>query len=167
MNKHFFFNNFHRIAIGGAAIFVILSVITIWTSWGIGWQLIGALVTLVTGFTYFVQKQRLDDMRLSYEAFTKFNERYDKLNDTLNLVVRKPGDSILCEHELNCLNDYFNLCAEEYYFYRLGIVYPIVWDTWINGMRRFHRDPRIGPIWDDELRSNGYYGFSRTVLQPD
>src|SRR5436190_2837771 len=38
--------------------------------------------------------------------------------------------------------DYFNLCAEEFLFQRLGYIYDEVWTSWRNGMLQYGRDPR-------------------------
>jgi hypothetical protein len=70
------------------------------------------------GFVYFVQKQRLDELRLFHDLFTKFNDRYDGLNGTLNGILEGEAEAPLTQEQTDCLSDYFNLCAEEFFFYR-------------------------------------------------
>lgn len=84
--------------------------------------LLGTLLTLL----YFLQKQRLEEMRLFREIFAECNERYDKMNELLNSIVDGPEDESLRTEERMLLNDYFNLCGEEYLYYTQGYIYPSV-----------------------------------------
>ena len=59
----------------------------------------------------------------------------------------------------NTLNDYFNLCGEEYLFYRRGFIYPEVWGSWVRGMNIYFKDDRIQELWLEELRNESYYGL--------
>ena len=118
--------------------------------------IIGGLVSLF----YFIQKQQLEELQLFKELFTEFNCRYDKLNEDLNRIVDHPSDTELTDDEDNILNDYFNLCAEEYLFYKRGYIYPEVWRAWQNGMLYFLRDKRIREKWVEEFKSDSYYGLS-------
>ncbi len=62
--------------------------------------------------------------------------------------------------DIPILYDYFNLCAEEYMYFNAGCIDSRVWLAWINGMRHFAGDPEILEIWNQELESDSYYGFS-------
>jgi hypothetical protein len=99
------------------------------------------------------------EAQLLKDLLTGFNERYDKLNDDLDI----PED---CKpQEVGRFNsaarDYFNLCAEEYLFWNLGYILPSVWSAWSAGMRRRFKDPRIQGIWGVEVEAyrESYYGF--------
>ena len=80
------------------------------------------------------------------------------MNDDLNKLVDKNG-ALLKDCEKDLLYDYFNLCAEEYMFYRRGYIPPRVWDAWKNGMRGFMQDKRVHELWKEEKESNSYYGL--------
>lgn len=74
----------------------------------------------VAGFTYFLYRQHLDETKLFKELFVEFNARYDKLNDDLNTILFGPREGDLSDTERELLFSYFNLCAEEYFFYKAG-----------------------------------------------
>ena len=54
---------------------------------------------------------------------------------------------------------YFNLCAEEFLFYRLGYIDPAAWFAWQNGMRFYLANLRIRHLWEKDVKSNSYYGL--------
>src|SRR5437763_16463600 len=81
----------------------------------------------------------------------------EKLNDILE---NKKGLKELEAHEIDKLNDYFNLCGEEYLFYRRGYIYPEVWKSWVAGMRIYYDNDRIQERWSDELSNQSYYGLN-------
>ena len=61
--------------------------------------------------------------------------------------------------------DYFNLCAEEYMFYKLGYIREEAWQAWLEGMRHYYDNPQIRELWDDELKQDSYYGFPKEQLR--
>ena len=54
---------------------------------------------------------------------------------------------------------YFNLCAEEWLFWKAGYIYDPVWRAWENGMKQYSRDPRVVAHWQKEQKTDSYYGF--------
>jgi hypothetical protein len=107
---------------------------------------------------YSIQKQKLEELRLFKELFTDFNKRYDDLNDILNDIVLSKQTAQLTDDEIKHLNDYFNLCGEEFLFYQKGYIYPEVWTSWHNGMKIFiDNDKRIKKHWEQEKKSDSYY----------
>jgi len=113
---------------------------------------------------YFVQKQKLEELRLFKELFTEFNHRYDQMNEKLNKILQGTQNEKLTEQEINYLYDYFNLCGEEYLYYKQGYILPEVWESWKNGMRTFSKNNRIRELWEDELKENSYYCFKLNLL---
>lgn len=113
----------------------------------------------VAGFTYFLYRQHLDETKLFKELFLEFNARYDKLNDGLNRILFGPREGNLSEAERDLLFSYFNLCAEEYFFYKAGYLEQHVWKSWHRGMDVFFKDPRIRDLWDRDCKADSYYGF--------
>lgn len=115
------------------------------------------------GLVYFIQQQRLRELELFHRLFREFNERYDGLNDGLQNVVSGRGD--LSAEDRRLLTDYFNLCAEEYFYYSRGIVPTAVWRAWCRGMAAYLGERRIADYWKAEERTDSYYGFTHeTVL---
>ena len=121
--------------------------------------LMGGLIS----FFYFIQKHQLDELCLFKELFKEFNRRYDRMNENLNeLVNRKPNK--LEDKDIAILNDYFNLCAEEYLYYKKGYIYEEVWKAWRNGMLSFFNIEVIKKYWLDEEKSNSYYGLTYKII---
>jgi hypothetical protein len=112
-----------------------------------------------SGFFYFVYRQHLDETRLFKELFVDFNARYDKLNDRLNAILSGPHEGELSQNDCELLFSYFNLCAEEYFFYKAGYVDQDVWKSWCRGMGVFFDHPRIRELWDRDCAADAYYGF--------
>jgi hypothetical protein len=82
------------------------------------------------------------------------------MNEKLNAIVKKNTISeTMATGDIKNLFDYFNLCGEEYLFYRRGYIYPEVWKSWVAGMKFYYNDPRIQNLWEEELSSESYYGL--------
>jgi len=127
------------------------------------WGLLLTGVTLVLSFAYFVQKQKLDETRLFADFFTRFNDRYDRLNDELLGIIEKPQREQLQPAEIRVLVDYFNLCGEEYLIWTQGYLLPEVWESWFKAMNFYFRQPRIQALWKRELATESYYGLERLL----
>jgi hypothetical protein len=88
--------------------------------------------SLVSRILYI--RQHLDEAKLFKELFAEFNARYDALNDDLNTILFGPPEGLLSADEREYLFSYFNLCAEEYFFYRAGYIDRRVWESWYRGV---------------------------------
>ncbi len=127
---------------------------------GVDFKLLATLLGTLFSLLYFLQKQRLEETKLFREIFAECNERYDKMNERLNAIVDGPDDQPLQPKERAILNDYFNLCGEEYLYYTQGYIFPSVWKAWHNGMKYFIKNPRIAAVWTKEKKFESYYGLS-------
>ena len=123
-----------------------------------------SVLTLVFSFTFFIQKQRLEEIKLFTDLFREFNERYSNLNDDLNRIVTKKSADKLPDGDKNILFDYFNLCAEELFYFKRGFIPVEVWESWVNGMKEYYKNILIRSIWDNELKQGSYYGFDTNIL---
>ncbi len=126
---------------------------------GVDFKLFATVLGTFLSLLYFLQKQRLEEMRLFREIFAECNSRYDKMNERLNTILNAPNDQPLQSEEIAILSDYFNLCSEEYLYYRQGYIFPSVWKAWHNGMKYFITNPRIATVWTAEKRFESYYGL--------
>ena len=160
--KYLIFRYYILIALAGclAAIAAVLN-----SHQNFNWQLLLPIIGGSSSFVYFIQKQKLEETRLFKELFTSFNERYDRLNETLNNIIIGNEVEDLSLEEKNSLYDYFNLCGEEYFFYKQGYIYPEVWRSWRNGMRIFYKNQKIKNLWAREIENNSYYGFKTELLE--
>jgi hypothetical protein len=115
-------------------------------------------------FFYFIQKQTLEETQLFKELFNNFNARYDKLNASLNKIYEKNNDEPFEEKEQEILDDYFNLCAEEYLYFKREYIDLEVWQAWCNGMWFFLKNERIRRLWENEEKTGSYYGLTLNVI---
>ena len=122
-------------------------------------ELLLPLLASFLSIVFFLQKQRLEELRLFREIFRDCNERYDQLNEEISKIRERPPGESLEPREKQVLTDYFNLCGEEYLYFRQGYIYPRVWDAWEAGMKDHLCSPRIEPFWLKEKRSGSYYGI--------
>ena len=113
---------------------------------------VGALLS----FAYFLQKQKLEEMRLFRELFKECNSRYDAMNESLASIAKK-GDVELSSEERLKVIDYLNLCGEEYLYFRRGYIEPSVWQAWSKGMKVIVAAPPIQRVWLEEKSSGSYY----------
>jgi len=128
---------------------------------GADWKVLLTAIGGLFSFFFFVQKQELDEAKFINDLLIKFNARYDCMNEKLNAIVKRINtNEPLTSDDINTLNDYFNLCGEEYLFYQRGYIYPEVWRSWVAGMKFFYNDSRIQKLWIEELSSESYYGLN-------
>lgn len=90
-----------------------------------------------------------EEAKIEKELFDKFNARYDeRFNDLLNELARNRnseesepqiikinGEEKELSEIKNLLIDYFNMCGEEYLWYRKGLISEIVWEEWLRGIK--------------------------------
>lgn len=115
-------------------------------------------------FIAFVQKQQIEEMRLFTQLFKEFNGRYDGLNEKMNAIAGGDATIPLTTPEHDDLNNYFNLCAEEYLCFKKGFIEPEVWKAWRNGMEFFLKHERIRKKWQEEAKAGSYYGLESETL---
>ena len=129
-------------------------------------EFLGSAVASAIGLSYFALSNHLGEVNVFKELFERYNQSYNTMNEKLNGILGEPDDKPLSKSEIDILFDYFNLCGEEYLYFRKGMIYPEVWDAWLNGMRIFYKKERIRKRWDEELGSGSYYGLSSEILTP-
>ena len=159
--KSIFFRHYILLAAAlGAAVILVAILEPNFIKFEIALTALGGIFSSV----YFVQKQKLEELKLFKELFTEFNHRYDRMNERLNKIRDGAENEELTVEEINCLYDYFNLCAEEYLYYKQGYILPEVWTAWKNGMKYFSGSRRIRQLWKKELKENSYYCFDLNLL---
>ncbi len=112
---------------------------------------------------YFMQKQKLEEIKLFKDLFTEFNARYDRLNAKISDIKSKKIDDSNAINKI--LDDYFNICSEEYLFYKEGRIHNQVWGSWCRGMKEHLSDAVINSYWDKEQKENSYYGLTTEIIE--
>lgn len=111
---------------------------------------IGAIVT----FYFGINKTQIENDKFFKELFRDFNLRYTKLNEPLYIITSsKKSAGELTFSERDTIYDYFNLCAEEYYWYKKNRINETVWRSWKNGMEFWISKPIIKDLWDEEMEN--------------
>ena len=112
-------------------------------------------------------QSKIEKHRLQKELFGEFNKRYELLNDYLEKITKYDSLKSLEDKNpkkylvlRNKLNDYFNLCAEEYYWYKKGRIDDNLWKSWEVGMNSWYNNHRIiREAWEEEYKNFGYQSF--------
>lgn len=115
---------------------------------------VGAILSII----YFIQKQKLEEMRLFRELFKDFNSRYDRMHADIYRIMNDSNDDLSDDVRLKVV-DYLNLCGEEYLYFKLGYIEPSVWEAWNNGMKIIVAKQPIQAIWMHEKSSGSYYNL--------
>ena len=119
------------------------------------------------GLSYFLLTHHTEEVKLFKELFESFNLRYDQINEELNQLRKRDQSRDFTKEENDLLYNYFNLCGEEYLYFKKGFIYPEVWEAWLKGMRIFYRVEKIKLLWNEELKTGSYYGLTPTILRGD
>ena len=94
--KFWFFKNYWWCLIGAFCIFLIcLFVFSPKKQWE---YTLSGFTIFVTSF-FFIQKQKIEELKLFKELFTEFNQRYDTLNGDLSETVKKDDDEEMVEDD--------------------------------------------------------------------
>jgi hypothetical protein len=123
-------------------------------------ELVLAWVAGCWAITHFQHQHTLESNKFFFELFNRFNQRYDEMNNALQLIA--DGEGPLTSEDRARVVDYFNLCAEEYMFYRRGYIPEDVYRAWRAGMDYYAKSERFGSVWEEESGTQSYYGYEFT-----
>ena len=127
-------------------------------------ELLISLLGSIAAFFHFLYGQHTSNTERFVALFKEFNTRFDALNDDLNRIRELPANVLKESRDEQRLYDYFNLCAEEYLYYKAGYIDDEVWSSWLRGMAYFASRDAIRTIWERELQQGSYYGFKLSLL---
>jgi hypothetical protein len=140
----------------GASILIGVVYVIVPASYRSGSVLLSAVGSL-WALAFYLHGRHAEDAKFVKELLTDFNERYDHLCNDLQRALWR-DESFHEDVKLKFIK-YFNLCAEEWLFWRAGYIYDPVWNAWENGMKQYARDARVVALWQEELATDSYYGF--------
>jgi len=125
---------------------------------------VGLAITLI----FSIANKNLSHQKMEKELFSEFNKRYDIFNDSLNLLDSitslqqlKETDSLIEKKSMhNLLIDYFNLCSEQYYWYKKKRIKKLLWKSWHSGMMHYYtKYPVVSELWEKEIKDEGYKSY--------
>ncbi len=130
------------------------------------------VIGLIISKKYSRHSKEIADDQMMKELFTEFNRRYDELNDDLEIIhndypttdkldkATVEGRNISNQLK-NKILDFFNLCAEEYYwYYHKKRIDPLVWKSWNEGMNYWYNStPSIKDMWQREVENGGLASY--------
>lgn len=119
-------------------------------------------ITLIAVFItiYFsLNKYWLDHDKIFIDLFHQMNDKFDELNEDLNSIIEN-GNTISKRSKEGVIQDYLNLCSEEYLWFKKGRIDPSVWKAWRAGMDYYLESDIIRNHFRDQQKENiSYYGF--------
>lgn len=118
----------------------------------------------VAALIHFLYAQHNHNTEQFIGLFQDFNARYDQLNGRLNTIVERDDSFVLTAEDTQVLYDYFNLCAEEFLYFKSGYIDLEVWSAWLRGMKFYASKPEIRRLWEADLQSGSYYGFTLEII---
>jgi hypothetical protein len=127
-------------------------------------ELLLSLVGSIAAFFHFLYVQHNSNTERFIKLFNEFNVRFDSLNDEINRIRSLPAGTLIDPQDHQRLYDYFNLCAEEYLYFKSGYIDKEVWSYWCLGMSYFAENEAIRVVWIRELEQGSYYGFTLALL---
>ena len=123
-------------------------------------ELFVALVVTFITIYFSVNKNWLDHDKIFIDLFHQMNEKFDLINDDLNQI--RDDDQFKPEERSkeSVIQDYLNLCSEEYLWYKKGRVDESVWKAWRKGMDYYLESSFIKDYFKKQKKYNiSYYGF--------
>lgn len=134
-----------------------------------------AIVATLIALKHNKVTSQLSNDNLQKQLFTEFNGRYDKLNDLLQFILdfdeeeirrynNSENDTLFGVYKKSFIkfkiNDYFNLCAEEYYWFSKNRIDDRIWDAWKKGMNDiYNKSLIIKEQWQEEIQNDGWKSF--------
>lgn len=147
-------------------------ILEIFNSFG---SIILAIVGSYLGYSHNKLSRELSNDNLQKQLFIEFNARYDKMNDILQFILDFSEEDIVRYLDSNNeelfgdykkefikfkINDYFNLCAEEYYWYSKKRIDDRIWNSWKKGMDDIYdKSEIIRKQWQEEIKNDGWKSF--------
>jgi hypothetical protein len=123
-----------------------------------------AIIATGISITFGLRQYNIENDKIFKELFSSFNQKYDeKFNNTLNFIDNESAKNKnfqLSDIMIFTLNDYLNLCAEEYLWYKKGRIEEDVWKSWQNGMKYYLNIPCIKKFIEEQKnQKDSYYGL--------
>ncbi len=166
MNLKELWKSYFHLFIGTLVLVVFLYVNNLY--WLLQNEIFITVIVTIISLTFTINYNRYVKKKIFHEVFTYFNKRYDQLNENLNrlkegrVLIFKQNNDLEFQKKL-FIYDYLNLCAEEYFWFREGMINVNVWDNWFSGIQYFLQNDDIISVIKSErgepYSQKSYYGF--------
>ena len=103
------------------------------------------------------QQNKLNGDNTEKELFRDFNIRYSNINNKLN-ELKSAEMKVITEDPLlyDAAMEFFNLCAEEYYWKKKDRISDEIWKSWHRGMNSWlQQAPVLCELWESEMIFSG------------
>lgn len=119
--------------------------------------------TIVINLIIFSFNYRLSKDQTFRDLFREFNKRFDDLNESLNEIVDGYSDS---RRDNKVIQDYLNLCSEEYLWRKKKRIEKEVWRAWEAGILDYLlKSEKIKDYFiKEEANDKSYYGFIKYII---
>ena len=126
-------------------------------------EIIISILAIGISLSFSVSQSSLANDRMFRELFTEFNQRYDRINNDLHRIT---GVIELHPEDKQMIIDYFNLCAEEYLWFKKGRIPEDIWKAWKVGIKHYKNQPLFRLVAEEENHHDvSYYHFFRDVWE--
>jgi hypothetical protein len=148
-------------------IFMIVGMVAAFITYGLNKidfkELITILIAVFTVYTSLL-KQSVEDDKVFRDLFIDYNRKYSsEMNEVFNKLRIGGVDQLEVTDRLLII-DYFNLCSEEYLWYKRGRIPNDVWQAWEAGIIENMSLPVVKVLFNDETNTlskrKSYYGFA-------
>ena len=124
-------------------------------------EIIISILAIGISLSFSVSQSSLANDRMFRELFMEYNQRYDRMNNDLYRIT---GIIELLPEDKQMIIDYFNLCAEEYLWFKKGRIPEDIWEAWKVGIKHYKNYPLFRLVAEEETSHDvSYYQFFREV----
>lgn len=124
-----------------------------------GATILAAIIVSIISIYYYRHSKKMEHDRMMKDLFKEFNARYDQINHSLYKIEKECKSLKDLEKHPKLeykLNDFFNLCAEEYYWHKKGRIDESIWLAWSDGMNDWYNGVEIiRDAWEAEIKKRG------------
>jgi hypothetical protein len=124
-------------------------------------------VAIFLTYWHHRHSRKIANDKMQMELHTKFSDEFEKLLPNLLILIESepPQSNPIYGEDQEAINiltirTYFNLCAEEFYWYKRGRIDIEVWNSWRVGMNDFYSmSPLMQEMWKENSKDNGYKAY--------
>lgn len=102
------------------------------------------LFLLIAAVGTIIFNQYNENKRHKLQFFAEYTRRYQ------DIILRMPEDPSDPQF-LKYMQLYFDLCSEEFYLYKKGLIDKNVWDLWVDGMALTMKKRSFKTAWQSHL----------------